>query len=217
MKIKWWGHACFAITAQNGKVLLTDPYPPSIGYLPIADSVDIVTISHDHFDHNAVDGLRGEAKIIKEAGRHLVDGFEITGIESLHDDAGGSKRGKNLIFSIMVDGLRIVHLGDQGITLTPGQLEQIGQADIVMIPVGGTYTVDAAQACQIVQQLNPKVVLPMHYQTEALTFNIAPVSEFTKLFAPGQVQTVDSAELQLDTLPAEQKVYVLQYVNQAAV
>ena len=213
MRIKWWGHACFAITAKNGKVILTDPYPPSIGYQPITDSVDIVTVSHDHSDHNAVESMKGGPKIIKTAGRHLVEEFEITGIESLHDDVGGSKRGKNLIFTLVVDGWKIVHLGDQGITLTPGQLEAIGRADIAMIPVGGTYTVDAVQGCQIAQQLNPKVILPMHYQTDVLTFEIAPVEEFSKLFGAEQVKTVDSAELQLDTLPAEQVVYVLQYVK----
>ncbi len=213
MKIKWWGHACFAITAQNGTVILTDPYPPTIGYQPISEPVDIVTVSHDHFDHNAVEELKGEPKIMKTAGKHLVEGLEITGIESLHDDAGGTKRGRNLIFTLVIDGWKIVHLGDQGITLTPSQLEAIGQADIAMIPVGGTYTVDASKAYEITQQLNSKVVLPMHYQTDVLTFDIAPVSEFTKLFAHSQVKTVGSAELQLDTLPADQVVYVLEYVK----
>jgi len=213
MKIKWWGHACFAVTAQNGKVILTDPYPPSIGYQPIADQADIVTVSHGHFDHNAVDGLKGQPQIINTAGRHLVDGIEITGIDSLHDDVGGSKRGKNLIFTIAVDGWKIVHLGDQGVTLTEEQLAQIGPVDIAMIPVGGTYTVDAAGAYRIVQQLNPKVILPMHYQTDVQPFDIAPVSEFTTLFTHGQVKTVGSAELELRSLPAEQTVYVLEYMK----
>ncbi len=213
MKIKWWGHACFKITASDGTAIITDPYP-DIGYQPITDQADIVTVSHDHFDHNAVDRVGGEPTVIKTAGTHRVKNVEITGVDSVHDDAGGDKRGSNLIFTFTIDDLKIVHLGDQGIVLTESQIEQIGKVDILMLPVGGTYTIDAEQAYEVVQQLNPKAVLPMHYKTEVLDFDIAGVEEFTKLFPKDKVKSLAEAELTLDMLPTDQVVYLLRYVTE---
>lgn len=212
MKLKWWGHACFKITAADGTAVITDPYP-DIGYQPIDDTADIVTVSHDHFDHNAVDQVGGNPTVIKTAGVHSVKGLQITAIDSVHDDAAGAKRGKNLIFILNIDGSRIVHLGDQGIILTEEQLKQIGAVDVLMLPVGGNYTINADEAYQVVQQLNPKVVVPMHYKTEVLDFDITGVEEFTKLFPQERVKTLPDVEMTLENFPDEQVVYLLQYVR----
>ncbi len=212
MKIKWWGHACFLITASNGTNILTDPYP-EIGYAPITDSADIITVSHDHFDHNAVETINGNPTIIKTEGSHQVAGITIKGIDSFHDDQEGKKRGKNIIFVLNVDDLKIVHLGDLGVELNKAQLDLIGEVDILMIPVGGTYTINASQAYSQVEALQPKIVLPMHYKTAVLDFDIDPVDKFRNLFPSKRFELMDTAELTISSLPAEQRIYQLEYVK----
>lgn len=213
MKIKWWGHACFSIRTADNTTILTDPYPGNIGYASITEAADIVTVSHDHFDHNAVDKLSGNPLIIKTTGKHKAAGITITGITSFHDNVQGSKRGSNIIYVIEADGWRLAHFGDLGTALTTEQLQAIGQIDIVMIPVGGHYTIDAQTAFEQVQAMKPKVVLPMHYKTEVLDFPIQPVTAFTELFDSTQVRWMESAEITLESLPQDMMVYVLQYVK----
>lgn len=168
MKIKWYGQACFKITTENGTGIIMDPYHDMLGYkLPLL-TAEIVTTSHDHKDHNNADAIGGEVKHIKETGEFFEAGIAIKGIETFHDKLSGAQKGKNTVYCFSIDGLKVCHLGDLGHLLTPQQLKEIGRVDILFLPVGGTYTLDAADAAEVMKQLKPKIVIPMHYRTKAL-------------------------------------------------
>lgn len=181
MKIAWLGHSSFQI--KNDSVLVMDPYDPKIGELPRGLSANVVTVSHQHFDHNYTDGVSGNPQVIDELGEFSIKGFEIKGIKSFHDNEGGKKRGENIIFRVLVEGLTICHMGDLGHILNPEQVQEIGKIDILMIPIGGFYTIDAAEAVQVVNQLNPRIVMPMHYKPEnsALQLPIEGIEKFNEL------------------------------------
>lgn len=167
MIIRYYGHSLFTFTMENGCVILTDPYGEFYSYPTRTLKADIVTVSHHHHDHDAVSMVEGNPVIIDQPGVHLPsDGVRIIGIPSKHDDANGAKRGDNLIFCLEAEGLRVVHLGDLGHVLTPEHCHAIGTPDILLTPVGGTYTTDAIAAQQNTQLLNPRVTIPMHYQTD---------------------------------------------------
>ncbi|HHU49663.1 MAG: MBL fold metallo-hydrolase [Caldicoprobacterales bacterium] len=211
MKIKWLGHSCFLITSSAGVRILTDPFDSTVGYKVPEVEADIVTTSHDHYDHNYVKAVKGEFVHLHTAGQHNVKGIEITGVDTFHDEAGGSKRGNNIVFTFLVDGIKICHLGDLGHILTDGQLEQIGQTDILLLPVGGTYTIDYMQATELATIMNPRLVIPMHYKTPVMNFNIDGVDKF--LDNKVSVQSLDSPELEvsLDSLHSLAEVVVLDY------
>jgi len=195
MKIKWLGQSAFQI--QSNSDLVMDPYGPKVGELPSELSADVVTVSHQHFDHNYTKGVSGNPQIIDGPGQFSVKGFEIKGIKSFHDDENGTKRGENTIFRISAEGLTLCHLGDLGHLLTPEQIQEIGSVDILMIPVGGHYTIDADEAVRVVSQLNPKIVLPMHYKPEnwPLDLPIAGVDKFTELIGWKVIEQADEFEI----------------------
>lgn len=166
MLITCHGHSEFYLEGQNGFRLLTDPFDAHVGYAMGQYPCDAVTVSHGHGDHNYVEKTLGAPAIVESAGVWKVSPeVTVTAIPSVHDDAGGSKRGSNLIMKIEMDGLTLAHLGDQGCPLTPEQIEKLGQIDVLMIPVGGFFTIDAAQAADICRLLEPRIILPMHYKT----------------------------------------------------
>lgn len=209
MNIRWLGHSCFIFTNQEGVRVLTDPFDNSVGYPTPSVETDIVTVSHHHFDHDAIQVLPGKPQVVDGQGRHTVSGLTIEGTATFHDSEQGVKRGKNTVFSFTLDGLHIVHLGDLGHPLTPEHLADIGPVDIACVPVGGFYTIDAGQAYEIVQQLNPKVILPMHYKpNEAVSLPIAGVNDFLKYFT--QVKKVKTLEITPASLPQTQEVIVLE-------
>ncbi len=168
MKIKWYGQACFKITTENGTRIIMDPYHDMLGYKLPQLEAEIVTTSHEHGDHNNVEAIGGAFEHIKETGMFSSAGIEIKGIETFHDKFSGAKKGKNTVYCFRIDGLNICHLGDLGHLLNPQQIQEIGRTDILLLPVGGTYTLDAADAAEVMKQLKPKVVIPMHYRTKAL-------------------------------------------------
>lgn len=163
MKLTYLGHACFLLESDLAKKLLMDPFDDSMGYPVPSMPVDVVTISHAHHDHNDLSHIPNAPIVIREAGRQAVEGFAVEGIDSFHDAEGGAKRGSNVIFVVEVDGIRIAHLGDLGHALSAEQISRLGHIDVLLIPVGGYYTIDAEEALAVARAIAPRVAVPMHY------------------------------------------------------
>ena len=215
MKIKWYGHAAFLITSDQGVRVITDPYEPggfggAIGYGSIPDGANIVLISHDHGDHNYVEGLRGKPQIVKGTGSHRVKNLEFKGIVAYHDGNKGAERGPNTIFCFQIDGLRLCHLGDLGHVPTEQEARQIGPVDLLLIPIGGVYTIDPAQAMQTAQRLEPRITIPMHYKTPKCNFPLAKVEDFTSGRAAVKLLNGSELEIRKETLPQNPEIIVLQ-------
>lgn len=178
------GHAKFLIELENGLRIVTDPYDATCGYPVTPVPADVVLVSHGHHDHSAVDTIPGTPRVIDKAGSYdLGDGVTVTAVEAFHDDAEGAKRGRTLLFSIRAEGLNAIHLGDLGHIPSAEQINALGAADVLMVPVGGFFTIDAAQAKETAALLQARVILPMHYKTRAnADWPIAPVEAFTGLY-----------------------------------
>ncbi len=183
MTITWIGQACFRIQDKigpEGLTLATDPFDKSTGLKAPNFEADVATVSHGHSDHNNVRSLRGEPFVIDTPGEYDVKGIMIQGIPSFHDDKSGKERGENIIYRIEMDDITIAHLGDLGHTLFNEQLEQLEGVDILMIPVGGKYTIDAKKAVEVVSQIEPRIVIPMHYKIKGLSLDLDGVEKFEK-------------------------------------
>lgn len=209
--VRWFGHACFLITSSSGVRILTDPFDATVGYPVPQVEADVVTSSHDHFDHNNVSAARGNPVVLKGKDRYEKAGIRIYPVASFHDTERGAKRGPNTIFVMEVDGIRLAHMGDIGHDLSKQQLDEIGRVDVLLVPVGGTYTIDAAGARRLVEATSPRVVIPMHYKTPAVGLPIAGVDRFLAGF--DNVVRLDSNEISLraGSLPGSTTVYVLNY------
>ena len=178
MKIKWIGHSSFLLTTSLGRKILTDPFGNDIGYIPYDGDCDIITVSHNHFDHNCLDNLKKDTRLVNTEGRHSFNFCDITGYHSFHDESNGSERGDNIIFVYDVDGFRICHLGDLGHELSRDFIEQLGHIDLLLIPVGGIFTIDGTKAAKITKEINPSFVIPMHYSTPMLSFKLEGFEKF---------------------------------------
>ena len=211
MKIKWLGHASFLIASDTETKIITDPYATGGGlsYGEITESADIVTVSHEHADHNNVPAVRGKPEVVKETGITKVKGIEFKGVASHHDEAGGSQRGKNTIFCFEMDGIRVCHLGDLGHQLSDKQASDLGKVDILLIPVGGYYTIDAKVATQVCNQLKPKVIIPMHFKNSKCSFPITGVDEFLKDKEGVQKLNTSEVEFKQVELPLTTQIIVL--------
>jgi L-ascorbate metabolism protein UlaG (beta-lactamase superfamily) len=214
MKIRWNGHSSFTITASDGTVLVTDPYDPNgyggvLKYDQVRDRADGVLVSHNHADHNYVKGLTGSPKVVKGNGQ--VKDIQIKGTSSHHDQSGGSERGDNVIFSFAVDGIKICFVGDLGHQLSPKQLDAIGQVDLLLLPVGGTYTVDAGGAAKVAKALSPKLTIPMHFKTSKCNLPIAGVEGFLSKMTGVKHINKSEIDLSADNLPAAPEVWVLDH------
>jgi L-ascorbate metabolism protein UlaG (beta-lactamase superfamily) len=183
MNISWIGHSCFKIEEKingNNITLTTDPFSKDIGLKPPGFESDIVSISHDHYDYNNSKSLRGNPFVVDSAGEFDVKGVIIEGVRSYHDDNKGSERGINIIFRFDFDNLSLIHLGDLGDILDNKQLEKLGGVDILFVPVGGKYTLDAKKAVEVISQIEPRIVIPMHYKVKGLKVDIDPLDSFIK-------------------------------------
>jgi len=183
MIITWQGHSCFKIQdkiGSDGVTLVTDPFNKETGLKVPNFEADIVTVSHDHGDHNNINALRGNPFLIDCAGEYDFKGILVEGIDSFHDGAQGKERGGNIIYRIEVDDVSIVHLGDLGDVLDNNQLEKLAGTDILLIPVGGKHTLDAKKAVEVISQIEPRVVIPMHYKIDGLKHDIDSVDKFVK-------------------------------------
>jgi L-ascorbate metabolism protein UlaG (beta-lactamase superfamily) len=209
MRIAWHGHACFEIEGDKGRVV-TDPHDGrSLGIRAPNCRPDLVLVSHDHFDHNAVRMLKGEHATLKEPGPREVKGIAVRGIEAAHDDAGGAKRGRVVMFRFELEGVSFLHCGDLGQSLTTEQLKSIGKVEVLFVPVGGIFTLDGKQARKVVQDIAPKVAVPMHYRYGGLTLSIQPVDAFLDGLPKGKVRHVGgSIEFTKEELPQETEYWV---------
>lgn len=211
MEVKFLGHSCFRIKGKKA-IVVTDPFDPSIGLTMPSVAADIVTVSHDHYDHNNVKAVkkttRREPFVISAPGEYEVSGVSVLGVPSFHDAVGGEKRGKNTIYVIDLDGLRLAHLGDLGHKLNDQQLEEINGVDVLFIPVGGTFTIGPRLATEVVAQLQPKLVIPMHYQVPGLKIKLRPVADFLKEIGV-ETKPVTKLTVSRDKLPEEREVVVL--------
>jgi L-ascorbate metabolism protein UlaG (beta-lactamase superfamily) len=184
MNIQYYGHSCFKITtkpagrATDDVVIFTDPFDRAIGLRPPQGQASLVFISHDHHDHNNTSVLKGNPVILDAPGEYSACGINATGIDSFHDDQQGAERGHNTIFVFESEGIKLCHLGDLGSDLTPKQLEDIDGIDILMIPVGGKFTIDGKKASEIARKIEPKIIIPMHYKSKDLTIAIDDEKKF---------------------------------------
>ncbi len=211
MKIKWLGHSCFLITNQRGINILTDPFDETLGYRMTKEKINIITISHEHYDHNNTMGIKGKPVVLKRTVYRDTHKIIFQGIHSYHDSVYGKYRGDNTIFVIKIDEMVLCHLGDLGHLLEKNQLEAIGRVDILFVPIGGYYTLNHEQADQVIEQIQPKIVLPMHYKTEAIKWSIDPLSIF--LAEKQNVKMIGGNTLEIDSnlLPEKTTIYVLNY------
>lgn len=178
MKIKWLGHSCFLLTSQNGTKLLTDPFDGKVGYALPSVEADVVTSSHGHYDHGNTKIVKGLPACFNTPGLHGHKDFSIKGVATFHDESGGAKRGNNIVFRIEADGIAVCHCGDLGHMLSGAQLKELMPVDILLVPVGGVFTVDAKGAYEVRNMLKPKVTIPMHYKTAAAQISIDTADKF---------------------------------------
>jgi L-ascorbate metabolism protein UlaG (beta-lactamase superfamily) len=211
MKVKWLGVASFLITTDKGIRIVIDPYK-SGGGIKSAEyngPADIVTVSHEHRDHNYTALIKGNPKIIKDVKQTEVKGIKFNGLATFHDENQGTKRGPNTVFYFEIDGIRFCHLGDLGHMLNDEQTAQIGQVDVLLSPVGGEWAIDAVTAWDLANKLHAKVVIPMHFRSERLDFPIATVDGF--LQGKKNVIRADASEIEFEAgkLPAEITIILL--------
>ncbi len=202
MKIFWHGQSCFKIVTKH-TIIVTDPFDKGIGLNPPRYEAGIITVSHDHHDHNNVSSLRGAPFVVDGPGEYELKKAAIRGIDSFHDAKEGKERGLNTIFVIEAEGITVCHLGDLGQKeLTSEQLDKIGDVDILMIPVGGVYTIDGERAVAVINQIEPRIVIPMHYKIPKLKSQIKSADSFLKEIGVKE-ETVDQLILKKNDLPKD--------------
>lgn len=208
MEITWLGHSCFRIKAREGIVLM-DPPRKQAGLNIGKQTADLVTISHDHPGHANRETVQGRV-VLDSPGEYEVQGILATGVQTYHDNKKGAERGTNVAFTVEVEGIRICHLGDIGHVPTSDEVEDLGQIHILMVPVGGSTTVDAAQAAAIVTLLEPRVILPMHYKLDGGREDLAGVDRFLKEMGSSSVQPQPKLSYSRTGLPSEPRVELLE-------
>ena len=216
MKIKYFGHAAFLITSDQGSKIMIDPYEPGafggqLSYGKINDQADIVLTSHDHADHNYTQDLPGTPQVVKGSGSKTIKGISMKGISTYHDPSKGSERGPNTIFTLKMDNIQLCHLGDLGHLLSDKELAEIGTVDILLIPVGGFFTIDPKEATRVAEQIKPKILIPMHFKTQKCEFPIAPVEDFLKGKTNTKRPKASEASFDKATLPQQMEIVVLEH------
>ena len=211
MEITWLGHSCFLIRGKE-KTIITDPYHPDLGYRLGEPEADIVTLSHFHPGHNYIEGVANEPKRIKSPGEYEIGGIFITGVATFHDNRKGDLRGKNTIYIIEMDGITLCHLGDLGHPLAAYLIEEIGDIDILFLPVGEVSTMPIDTAVEIVRQLEPPIVIPMHYKTEAFTGNLSPVDKFLDKMRIRELEARPKLSITSSSLPSSTQTIVLNHL-----
>lgn len=217
MIIEWLGHAAFLITSNSNTKIVTDPYESgsyggAVGYDPIKLAPDIVTISHSHPDHSYTGSLEGNPQIINRSGQTEVGDIQIKGIGSFHDEQKGKARGENIIFSFRIEEMQVVHLGDLGHRLDANLENKIHNTDILLVPVGGIFTIGPKQAQALISTIKPKIVIPMHFKTRKLGFGIEPIESFLKTTSfPVQRKNNNSIEINKGRIEKDTNIIILQH------
>lgn len=215
MVIDWLGHSCFKVTLKDSKVILFDPFDSSVGYVQQDVEPDIVVISHDHFDHNDLSHVSGDYTVVKTEGVHTFGDVTIEGIKTMHDHSGGAHRGQNLVFVLSARGMKLCHMGDIGCVPPDDVLQKLKGVEILLIPVGGNYTIDANEALGICEAVAPNVIIPMHFKTPDTNLDIAPLHNFLEA-AGGEydVSYPGKAYLQIDkaSLKKRTRIVVMEYL-----
>jgi len=214
MKIKYLGHASFLITTANGTRIQFDPYEPggfngAIGYGAFTDAADIVVVSHDHADHGYVAAVPGKPQLVKDADSQDLKGIEFLRHKAYHDIKHGAERGENVITVCRADNIAVCHVGDLGHVLSAEDVKALGKVDVLLVPVGGFFTIDAEAATKVMASLSPKICIPMHYKTPKAGFPIAPVDGF--LQGKKSVKRLGKSEVEIsaEDLPRETEIWVL--------
>jgi len=211
MEIVWLGHSCFRLRTREAAII-ADPCPKSTGYSMGRPTADIVTVSHEHEGHNAVEGVAGSPRVVRGPGEYEIAGVLITGVRTYHDNQRGAQRGMNTAFAMEAENMRLCHLGDLGHLPTPEQVEDMGDVDILLVPVGGGSTLDAAAAAEVASLLEPKLVIPMHYATPATTRQLDTLDRFLKEMGTSPTLAPEPRlSVRHSSLPHETQVAVLDY------
>lgn len=210
MILTYIAHSCFHIKTKDNISIVIDPYKPgafggAISYKPVGVSADIVLITHEHADHNAVEEIKGKPEVVRKPGEWIIKGIPIFGIRTYHDKMQGKERGPNTVYILEADGIRIAHLGDLGHLIGETEKRQLGDIDVLLTPVGGVFTIGPEEAWEIAELISPKIIIPMHYKTPFTSFPLASVNEFTK--GIDRVKIKDP-EVEI-ALPTQREVWVL--------
>ncbi|MEX0616894.1 MAG: MBL fold metallo-hydrolase [Candidatus Woykebacteria bacterium] len=209
MDITWLGHASFRIKGKNAAVVC-DPYEEKIGLKFPKSDADIVTVSHEHYDHNAAALVGGEPFVVSGPGEYEIKGVNIVGVSSFHDNKKGTVHGKNTLYNIKIDNVNIAHLGDLGQdALSSEQIDALGNVDILMIPCGSVFTIDAATAAKIVASLEPSIIIPMHYFDKEAKVELEKVDKFLKEMGKEEVEPTVKLSITKEKLPEEPQIVLL--------
>ncbi|OGY23927.1 MAG: hypothetical protein A2Y57_04325 [Candidatus Woykebacteria bacterium RBG_13_40_7b] len=208
--VYWFGQSSFKIKGK-GAQLITDPYDSAFSGLKFPKvEADIVTVSHSHRDHSAVEAVQGNPFVLQGPGEYEVKGISIVGVGSFHDKKEGAERGKNTLYNITIDDLNFAHMGDLGHLLNDSELEELGEVDVLFVPVGGLYTIEADDAAKLVSQIEPKIVVPMHYKIEGLAFQLDGVEKFLKEMGKENLEVQPKLSVSKEKLPEELQVAILE-------
>ncbi|MEN8614718.1 MBL fold metallo-hydrolase [Dehalogenimonas sp. THU2] len=209
MEIKYLGHSCFRIKGKNTTVI-TDPYAPELGLTLGKQTANIVTVSHQHAGHNFVEGIGGAPRVVTKPGEYEIGDAIIIGLSTFHDSEKGMIRGKNVVFVIEMDELSICHLGDLGVTLKDDEIEELGKVDILLVPVGDMSALNATAAARLVRQIEPGIVIPMHYKLPDSTHELEPVERFLAEMGSSPVMPQAKLSVTRANLPLPTQVVLLE-------
>ena len=208
MDVTWLGHGCFRLRGRSAAVV-TDPYPPSIGLKLQRLDADLVTVSHEHENHNYTQAVR-DAYEIRGPGEYEVAGVSVIGVPTFHDAEKGAKQGRNTVYLIEIDDVRVCHLGDLGHKLDDAEAEAISSPDVLLVPVGGHTAINAVQAAEVVRQLEPRYVVPMHYAIPGLKLELDTLDRFLKEMAVTVSEPQQKLSIQASSGEYDTKVVVLE-------
>ena len=208
MEITWYGRACFRLKGREASVI-TDPCPPSTGFVAGKHEVDLLTISHSHADHAYTRSISAGLTLTRP-GEYEHRNLLVTGVRTFHDGERGTQRGENVVFAIEIDGVHICHLGDLGHLLTEEELAELGPIDVLLVPAGGTFTISPAEAAEVVAQVSPKIVIPMHFATDGASTDLLGPERFLHELAVNEPIRQPKAVVNVSTLPEETQVVLLE-------